>query len=602
VKFVDNLGRVSTLRIVDDGLIWGTPGLGEQRCQRLGINNGPKDGQFTVAGPLGPPFIVTGPPPGWQQRQLMQALAGMAKACSVALEGEALPQLRELQPEEAAAPRQPEPAEWPAEGDLVEARYHTGVWQEATVAELRHRVDWYAGRKVLECYVLNWSNGDTQDREKQKDEIRPTKERSGYDLEDLPRHAAAAVDAEDCLALCSEAPRRALVVYERAVGEEIQGFALDPSCPLTPLSVEGFAGPGPAQEQGVEVGWYLDVAGTILGPSSEALAGLIDGLAGTSASELVAAGSGKVLDAIFANLPEVLGRLNRELGALTGVTMVFTNSSSPQKAKLLPEAVVRYGPQQRVGSEVRQFTTASGVAQAPGCPWSSPWGFISAPAAAEEVVRPDGFLQRGPAQEAGVRADWVLDIQRTLDLNPGRQAELQEEMLRKNPNALLVLSDLALAFRQPEPRPSQQFKGWGPPDSEQWKCKELPGSVARFHFQTDGDSSGEPEERWGFWAVVLPSDAPRPSAQALDALAAKWVDATTKARGVQQELQVERDEWDETRLRALCERHGWDFEWISEDSERRRRANERQSFFAASSQLAGAREAAKAAAAARAPA
>ena len=40
-------------------------------------------------------------------------------------------------------------------------------------------------------------------------------------------------------------------------------------------------------------------------------------------------------------------------------------------------------------------------------------------------------------------------------------------------------------------------------------------------------------------------------------------------------LEVERDSWDEQRLRALCAHHGWDFEWMTEDGERRRRANER---------------------------
>ena len=27
--------------------------------------------------------------------------------------------------------------------------------------------------------------------------------------------------------------------------------------------------------------------------------------------------------------------------------------------------------------------------------------------------------------------------------------------------------------------------------------------------------------------------------------------------------QVERDAWDEARLRALCARHGWEFEWMT---------------------------------------
>ncbi|CAL1158956.1 unnamed protein product, partial [Cladocopium goreaui] len=43
---------------------------------------------------------------------------------------------------------------------------------------------------------------------------------------------------------------------------------------------------------------------------------------------------------------------------------------------------------------------------------------------------------------------------------------------------------------------------------------------------------------------------------------------------------VSREGWDEERLRALCMRHGWEFEWMSEDGERRRRGAERQGLVA----------------------
>lgn len=29
-------------------------------------------------------------------------------------------------------------------------------------------------------------------------------------------------------------------------------------------------------------------------------------------------------------------------------------------------------------------------------------------------------------------------------------------------------------------------------------------------------------------------------------------------------IEVERDGWDEARLRALCARHGWEFEWMTD--------------------------------------
>lgn len=38
-----------------------------------------------------------------------------------------------------------------------------------------------------------------------------------------------------------------------------------------------------------------------------------------------------------------------------------------------------------------------------------------------------------------------------------------------------------------------------------------------------------------------------------------------------EEVSVERDAWDEVRLRALCAHHGWEFSWMTEDDERRRR-------------------------------
>ena len=34
---------------------------------------------------------------------------------------------------------------------------------------------------------------------------------------------------------------------------------------------------------------------------------------------------------------------------------------------------------------------------------------------------------------------------------------------------------------------------------------------------------------------------------------------------------MEPEDWDETRLRALCARHGWQFEWMTEEGEKRRR-------------------------------
>ena len=42
----------------------------------------------------------------------------------------------------------------------------------------------------------------------------------------------------------------------RQVGDEIQGFKLDMSSPMTPFSITGFKSRGPAQEAG-HVSWFL---------------------------------------------------------------------------------------------------------------------------------------------------------------------------------------------------------------------------------------------------------------------------------------------------------------------------------------------------------
>merc|ERR1712217_843446 len=130
-----------------------------------------------------------------------------------------------------------------------------------------------------------------------------------------------------------------------------------------------------------------------------------------------------------------------------------------------------------------------------------------------------------------------------------------------------------------------------------WRCGPLPGDNVTLSFSNLGDNGDDPKMHWGIWAVVLPGDAPRPSIQSLDALAEKWCTDIPRAIGIQQELQVEQEGWDEIRLRALCEKHGWEFEWMTEDGERRRRANERKGFFSVSEHLVGARQAAEAAAA-----
>eukprot|EP00439_Symbiodinium_sp_Y106_P017631 s1970_g2.t1 len=47
-----------------------------------------------------------------------------------------------------------------------------------------------------------------------------------------------------------------------------------------------------------------------------------------------------------------------------------------------------------------------------------------------------------------------------------------------------------------------------------------------------------------------------------------WGEKATKAKGKRGKITVEPEDWDEARLRALCARHGWEFEWMTEELQR----------------------------------
>merc|ERR1712107_444123 len=66
----------------------------------------------------------------------------------------------------------------------------------------------------------------------------------------------------------------------------------------------------------------------------------------------------------------------------------------------------------------------------------------------------------------------------------------------------------------------------------------------------------------------------RPPLEDFEDFATQWTQASSLAQGIRETPEVEREAWDEDRLRALCAKHGWEFEWMTEDGERRRRTRE----------------------------
>jgi len=439
--------------------------------------------------------------------------------------------------------------EWPSVGDLVEAKYKTGKYHRATVVEVRE------DGKVL----LDWFDDIKKDREKPIEELRKPAERVSdhRNLEDLPRYSAVAA-AGDCFASCCESPASIRVTYSSAdsardeqglgamIGDEIASFSLDRSCPLTPVTVAGFLAPGPAQNAGVEAGWFLDLVATLCGPSQEKIVRLLRGIGDDDLKDPT-----ELLNAAFADIEELHRRLNVGLRGMSDVTLVFANSSSPSQVQLLPEAHVRYAEDQKVGDEMLQ------------------WG------GSKNKVRIKSLARHGPAHEAGVRADWLLDVAKTLQDNPGLRPDISEAALLADPSALLAMCGVTLAFKTSSPDPVQKFMGSGS-NAEKWKSCHLAGNRADFQFSTDGDGGDQPEKRWGVWALVVPKsdDKQVMSKEDAEAFATRWVEHTSKAAGEKLVPEAQRDGWDEARLRALCARHGWEFEWMTEDGERRRRMRE----------------------------
>lgn len=479
----------------------------------------------------------------------------------------------------------------------MEAQYSNGAWYAATILEVDKELNWYTGAWEPAAYTVKWSDGDSRDTEKTRAQLRRKRPArvDRKDLEDLPRFASMAVAAarRGCFAVCAEVPTKREVWYEGevpeakdggsseaegedgsseleaegegtsssrelTVGDEIVAFGLDETCPFMPFYIKELTDSGPAQDEGVQVKWFLDLPASVHGPSRDKLAEALDGIAGFKLKGKSKKELEKLIDASYGDLPEVLRRLNGPMRRLTGIALVFTSSCSASQVQLLPEAVVTYTGGRRVGSEVRVFQKKG------------------------KRVHAESFLKMGPAQEAGVRPEWVLDIERTLECNPGKADGLLGPTAAENPNALLALTDVSLVFCLQNPDKTQKFQGSGPPGSKCWHGCELPGDSVDFEFSTDGDPSGDPAMRWGVFAIVVPKGSATIQQHKLDEAAATIAAATMMGAGPDLDPQVERDGWDESRLRALCAKHGWEFSWMSEDGERRRLAREGRGLLAGS--------------------
>ncbi|CAK9060858.1 unnamed protein product [Durusdinium trenchii] len=317
-------------------------------------------------------------------------------------------------------------------------------------------------------------------------------------------------------------------------GDEIHGFHLDMSSPMTPFSVTGFKSMGPAQEDGVMVGWYLDVDALIQEESFQELEAPELGPCPTCWEEATA------------DLQSFQKRLDLMLREADDICLVFCNGLD---FKLLPGAHATYDkePFMNVSDEIESFETNG------------------------ELVTIGSFKEEGPAQQSGAREGWQLNLVETFKLPSNQRSfgQLSRQQVLEDPEALLSLSNVKLIF---EPRDASNVcyhVGYG--DSSNFPSVSCPTNSIELRWETDGDGSHSAESRWGFFALVTPDDGRTPDDSTINSLADKWLNETLRAQGPKGNISVEPEDWDESRLRALCARHGWQFEWMTEEGEKRRR-------------------------------
>ncbi|CAE7843454.1 unnamed protein product, partial [Symbiodinium sp. KB8] len=317
------------------------------------------------------------------------------------------------------------------------------------------------------------------------------------------------------------------------IGDEIAGFTFNEASPMTPFSVAGFSKPGgPAQLKGVFAGWFVDVIALIKLKKFKSLEGEGFGEAPKNLAE------------IAANIEGFKKRMNALL-EVSDINVTFYNGLDFQ---LLPVCAADY-KDASISDEIDGFNSTGGV------------------------LKISGFCDtgEGPAQSAGVRSGWHVSLHETFNLEENKQVlgDLTPQQALEDPELLRQLSGIKLMLEPANAEPEELFTGYGDDD---WTPFIVPINNAQFVFSTDGDGSDDPDMRWGVFAVVTDADKPEPAESKIEELVEAYTKASARIIGSNlAQVSIEPEDWDEDRLKALCARHGWEFEWMTEDGERRRR-------------------------------
>lgn len=177
----------------------------------------------------------------------------------------------------------------------------------------------------------------------------------------------------------------------------------------------------------------------------------------------------------------------------------------------------------------------------------------------------------GPAKEAGVRSGWHVSLHETFKRDENKRAlqDLTPQQVLEDTERLRQLAGITLMLEPANAEPQEFFCG---KETSGWTDFVMPSNTGQFVFQSDGDGGDSPDERWGVFAVITSAADPAPSQQVISELADAYAEADRSIVGFSAKgVSVEPEDWDEARLKALCARHGWEFEWMTEDGERQRR-------------------------------
>jgi len=232
------------------------------------------------------------------------------------------------------------------------------------------------------------------------------------------------------------------------------------------------------------------------------------------------------------------------------VTLVFMNGL---EFHLLAQSCVSYTGGKKVNDEIKRVSNYGGV------------------------LLVDHMIEnQGPAYEAGVRKGWQLNLAATFERSANKSVlqDFSQEGLLSHADhllRLLNLTDVELVFEPAEGSTSgvEYFSGHGNQFPGAVR-KHVPAHMAEFVFQSDGDKGTVTDGiRWGVLCVAVQSGSS--SDEAVQSFVKRWQEERSIAMGSRASINVEPDDWDEPRLRALCARHGWEFEWMTEEGERRRR-------------------------------